>query len=114
MTLNKLFENPGKTVKAIAKFCCYACLTLAIILFIIGAIKVVSAASDNSTTLGEELFYSEEFYRYGDINGYTGKMLCIAAFYFALASLSSIPLYAFGCLVEDTAAIKEKLQQKHE
>jgi len=112
--LNKLFENPGKTVKAIAKFCCYACLTLAIILFIIGAVKVLSALSDTGNTLGEELYYCEELYRFGDVNGYTGKMLCITAFYFALTSLSSIPLYAFGCLVEDTAAIKEKLQQKHE
>ena len=118
--MSKLFYNPGNSVKVIAKFCFYACLVLAVILFLMGGIRFLSAV-DEYSPFGEVLAYTAEDYAYGlakgydwYVDGYMGKMQCKTAFYVALASFSSIPLYAFGCLIEDVAAIKEKLYQKKE
>ena len=115
--MSKMFENPGGSLKAIAKFCFYACLILAAILFLIGCIRFLSAVDfDGYPSFAEVASYTIEDYAHGLANeynwyvdGYLGKMMCKNAIYLALASFGSIPLYAFGCLVEDVAKIKEKL-----
>ena len=111
-----MFENPGKTVQKIAETCFALCLIIAVILFIIGGVRILSEV-DSNTTFGEILSYTAEDYARGLskgydwlVNGYKGKMQCKTAIYIALGSLSSIPMYAFGCLVEDVAAIREKLR----
>lgn len=118
--MTQLFGNPGKSVQGIAKFCFYACIVLAILLFIGGAIRFMSAV-DEYTPFSEVIAYTAEDYAYGLAEGYTwyadgylGKVQCKIALFVALASLGSVPLYAFGCLVEDVAAIKEKLVQRQE
>lgn len=118
--MSGLFENPAKSVKGIAKFLFYACLVLAVILFFMGGAKVLSAA-DGIEDIGEVMAYTAENYAHGlqhgydwYIDGYIGKTQCKTAIYVAVASFSSIPLYAFGCLVEDVKVIKKSLQQKKE
>ena len=115
-----MFENPGKTVQKIAETCFALCLILAAFIFIIGCVRILSEV-DSNTTFGEILSCTEEDYARAlsngnddYINGYRGKMQCKTAIYIALASLGSIPMYAFGSLVEDVAAIREKLRRQEE
>ena len=79
------------------------------------------SAVDEYTPFSEVIAYTAEDYAYGlasgdtwYVNGYLGKVQCKEALFVALASLGTVPLYAFGCLVEDVAAIKEKLVQRQE
>lgn len=117
--MSKIFDCPGASLKSIAKFLFYACLVLAVILFLIGGIKVLSAVdTDGYPTFSEVIAYTAEDYAYGlakgydwYVDGYMGKQQCKFAFWVALSSFSAIPLYAFGCLVEDVAEIKEKLKE---
>lgn len=125
--VDKLLTDPWTSIKKIARFCFYFCLILAVILFVIGAFKIVSNV-DKSTPLHEILAYTEEDYAYGVVkgyqwyvDGYMGKQQCKAALVVALTSLGSIPLYAFGCMGEDISALssnvanlKEMLSQKQE
>ena len=115
-----MFENPGKTVRKITETCFALCLILAAFIFIIGCVRILSEV-DSNTTFGEILSCTEEDYARalskgydGLVNGYEGKVQCKTAIYIALASLGSIPMYAFGSLVEDVAAIREKLQRQEE
>ena len=115
--LEQLFKNPAESVKKIAKFYFYACIVLAILLLISGLIRLMLA----DTPFSEVITYTAEDYAYGlahgytrYVNGYLGKVQCKEALFVALASLGTVPLYAFGCLVEDVAAIKEKLVQRQE
>lgn len=106
--MSKLFEESALWVRRIAEFCFYACLVIAFIMSVIGAIKFLSALEYDSFT--EVLSYTAADFAHGSekyVNGYMGKMLCISSFFVALSSLLSIPLYAFGCLVEDVADIKK-------
>ena len=126
--MSRIFNNPANTIKVIAKFCFIACLVIAVILFLIGGIQILIAADYFSyradgfwNAFAEVLTFTAEDYArelqggYDHVvGGYMGKILCITAPYFALASLLTIPLYAFGCLVEDAAAIKKMLEQKKE
>lgn len=112
-----LFDNPGGTIKAIAKFCFIVCVVVAAILLFLGLINIASAY-DPDLGIVAAFHYTIEHYLYGldedyapYINGYIGKVQCQLGLYLALASLSSIPAYAFGCLVEDVSDIKKKLYQ---
>ena len=118
--LEQLFKNPAGVVKKIAKFCFYACIVLAIFLLISGLIRLMLVAG-MGVPFREVMAYTAEDYTNGlfngydtYVNGYLGKVQCKEALFVALASLGSVPLYAFGCLVEDVAAIKEKLVRHQE
>lgn len=118
--MSKIFDNPADSVKCIAKFCFYGCLIVAGILFFIGGGRILSAA-DEYSPLREVLAYTVDDYARGlakgydwYVDGYMGKIQCKTAIYIALASLSSIPLYAFGCLVENVKLIKDKIYQTKE
>ena len=125
--IDSLLTDPWVSLKKIARFCFYFCLIVAVVTFAVGAFKIVSNV-DEYTTLHDILAYTAEDYAYGVVkgyqwyvDGYTGKMLCKAALVVALASLGSIPLYAFGCMGEDISALssnvanlKEMLSQKQE
>ena len=112
-----MFENPGKAVQRIALFCFFACILIAVFLFIVGGLRILTQVN-SSTSFKEVLSYTAEDYAYGllyesdqYVNGYEGKMQCKTAIYIALASLSTIPMYAFGRLVEDVGTIKNELYQ---
>lgn len=123
--LDELFENPGGGVKKIARFCFFILLLIAVVLFILGAIRFMSAV-DKYSPFSEVINYTAEDYAYGlakgydwYVDGYLGKLQCKTAFFVFLASFSCIPLYAFGELVEEVktlssniAEIKTSLQQK--
>ena len=60
--------------------------------------------------------YIAEDYAYGIahdyewyVEGYLAKVQCQNAITLVVVSLSCIPLYSFGCVVEDIAQIKEKM-----
>lgn len=123
--VDELFENPGSGVKKIARFCFFILLLIAIVLFLWGAVRLMSAV-DKYSPFNEVINYTVEDYAYGlakgydwYVDGYLGKMQCKAAFFVFLVSFSCIPLYAFGELVEEVKAlssnileIKTSLQQK--
>ena len=118
--LDILFDDSGHSVKNIAIVCFFLCLVVAAVLILIGSIRILSAV-DEYTPFREVLAYTAEDYAYGlergfdwYVNGYMGKMQCKTALYIALASFCSIPLYAFGCLLENIVAIKKKLYQEKE
>ena len=113
-----MFKNPGKAVQNIATFFFFACLFVALLLFMIGCVKILIAI-DEGTTFREVMEYTAGDYVQGlsaghnwIVYGYEGKTQCKTAIFIALASLPIIPMYAFGCLVEDVATIKKKLLQE--
>ena len=110
-----LFFNPGETVRKIAKICFYACLVLTVFLLVFGLLNCLSATSEY-TSFAEVMAYTEVDYvnaiaRENDsiIHGYTGQIMLKAAPLAALAAIYSIPLYAFGSLVDDVIACKALL-----
>ena len=115
--IGEAFDNPGKFLKTLAKICFYLCLIIAVILFIVGVVKIASAV-DKYSPLSEVLTYTTEDYVYGlstgydwYVNGYMGKIQCKTALYLALSSLACFPLSALGCLVQDISEEKQKLVQ---
>lgn len=60
--------------------------------------------------LGKMLTYTyEQVHIFGAEVGVTGRIIAGDAVRLFLASLCCLPLYGFGCLVEDTAAIKNAI-----
>ena len=115
--MGRLFYYPGHTVKGIAKFGFWFCLVIAAIAFIAGA-SILFSIVESYDSLSWAIVLATEpsglsLYTWG-IRAYFGKTLCRIALYAALASVGSIPMYAFGSLVQDIAVIKYKLQQGKE
>lgn len=114
--VDKIFARPGDSMKTIAKWLSKFFLIAAIILFIVGSFMVVYAVDENYVTLGDVLSLTDvDVALNGDewvVNGYIGKLLCRDAFVSCALLLCTIPLYAFGILVNDVAEIKKALVDK--
>lgn len=115
--VDRILENPGRSIKQIAKVLFICCLIVALISLIIGSVWLLqhySAFDDIDEVLRMTLIFSYDDLR-DWIGGetaqhiYLGRELVMNAVRLALASLAFIPLYGFGCMVEDTAALKKKL-----
>lgn len=118
-----LLDNCGETIKKISKFCFLFFMLIAIIYFILGAVNTIGAVS----TLFEyydsftEILYNATDYSLADIffgtseeikTLYTGLLLCILSASSFFTSILSLPVYGFGCIIDDVKSIKEKIKNE--
>lgn len=120
--LMKLLDNCGETIKKIAGFCFLFFIVIAVAYFTLGTLNILSAVSsllEYYNTISEifnqmsdfsilELIFgtSEEFK-----NLFIGILLCISSVFSIFTSILSLPLYGFGCIVEDVKSIKENTEK---
>lgn len=108
--VENLFNDIGSRIK-LAKVSFYAFIIIGALVFLIGAFKVFGAC-DKYTPLSEVLSYTAEDYAYGIAhkyewitNGYMGKQMVKYSFFIIFSSLTTLPLYGFGHLIEVTEKI---------
>ena len=120
--LMKLLDNCGESIKKIAGFCFLFFIVIAVAYFTLGTLNVLSAVSsllEYYNTISEifnkmsnfsilDLIFgtSEEFK-----NLFIGILLCISSVFSIFTSILSLPLYGFGCIVEDVKRIKENTEK---
>ena len=114
-----MFDNTGAALKKISKFLFTASLVLAIVVFGIGLFRFLTVVDfeDGYPSLGDVLSYTIEDYAYGIerdyqwyVEGYLAKEQCKVGISIAILSIACIPMYGFGCLVEDVAEIKRLMR----
>lgn len=113
-----LFDNVEEALKKVAKICFYILLVVGVGMVVIGFFKVIAQCDGGYPTFGEVMAYTLEDYAYGlskgydwYVEGYKGKTMMSTGFYMAIASLSALPMYGFGVLIEEIKNIR-KLQEK--
>ncbi|MBR2410229.1 MAG: hypothetical protein IKB08_00745 [Clostridia bacterium] len=120
--LMKMLDNCGESIKKIAGFCFLFFIVIAVAYFAFGLLNVLSAISsllEYYDTISEifnemsdfsilQLVFgtSEEFK-----NLFIGILLCISSVFSIFTSILSLPLYGFGCIVEDVKRIKENTEK---
>lgn len=109
--MNKLFENPGSTIKKLSVIAFYVILVAGIIMLLVGYghMNEVHEYAGNSFS---DLFSStsiDALSSWWRADAYTAKMEMIYGLFAMVASLSAIPLYGFGCIIEDVASIKNSI-----
>lgn len=113
-----IFGSIEERLQGFAKFLFYFLLVVGIGAIIIGFFKVQGVASKYSDTFAEVMYYTAEDAAYGMakdydwyVDGYKGKMLMTNGFYAAISSITTLPLYAFGVLIEEVKAMKYHLKK---
>lgn len=120
--LMKMLDNCGVTIKKISGFCFLFFIVIAVAYFALGLLNVISAISsllEYYDTISEifnemsdfsilQLVFgtSEEFK-----NLFLGILLCISSVFSIFTSILSLPLYGFGCIIEDVKSIKENTEK---
>lgn len=118
--MSKIFDNIEDVLMGLAKILFYLLLFGGLLVLVIGFFKVVSAC-DRFHSFTEVMSWTVEDYTFGIskgldryVEGYRGKLMMKGGFYVALSSVSSLPLYGFGHLLQTTNAIKRKLYELDE
>lgn len=120
--LMKMLDNCGVTIKKISGFCFLFFIVIAVAYFALGLLNVISAISSlleyydtiseifnemsDSSILQLVFGTSEEFK-----NLFLGILLCISSVFSIFTSILSLPLYGFGCIIEDVKSIKENTEK---
>ena len=120
--LMKTLDNCGESIKKIAGFCFLFFIVIAVTYFAYGLLNVLSAISsllEYYDTISEifnemsdfsilQLVFgtSEEFK-----NLFIGILLCISSVFSIFTSILSLPLYGFGCIIEDVKRKKENTEK---
>ena len=120
--LMKMLDNCGESIKKIAGFCFLFFIVIAVTYLAYGLLNVLSAISsllEYYDTISEifnemsdfsilQLVFgtSEEFK-----NLFIGILLCISSVFSIFTSILSLPLYGFGCIIEDVKRIKENTEK---
>lgn len=122
----KLIDQSGPTIKKVSLFCYLFFFLMTIGFLILGSLNFLSSAT-------KLLEYTDSFKdacievlncslqdvlssKHKDIimSGYIGKNLCLASIGTICISFLSIPLYGFGCLIDDVSEIKKTLQHQNQ
>lgn len=109
----KIFDDIGKTLKLIAQICFYLCLCVGLLYILIGAFRFLGGI-DEYTTFSEGLSCTlEDALEYKSLYGdcYYGRQMIKTGFILMLCSLSSLPLFGFGELVDSNLEIKRTLRK---
>lgn len=118
---DRIFENPGRNIKKLARVLFVLGLVVAVVAFFLGSLMLISASNKDigyysPKPLGMDRMLScsyEEAQEYDVVHGYVGKIMMVDSLWLALGCLSFLPLYGFGCLVEDTHEIKKAIAGEH-
>lgn len=107
--LRKLFDSPYNTIKKLSVIAFYICLAFGTITLLVGIINMIKVIADTGNSFFEFMSYSLADAMTVDwrAEGYAAKNQILQGVYIMLASLATIPLYGFGCIIEDVAAIKK-------
>ena len=127
--LIQLLDNCDETIKKLAKFCFLFFIVIAISYFLLGILNIIGAISmlnEYGVSSFSEILYEISDFLYGmreasiaelmletdEVfkNLFGGLMFCILSVFSILASILSIPLYGFGCIVEDVKVIRKKTE----
>lgn len=108
-----MFENIGNTLKSIAKILFYACLAIGGIVLIIGIFRFVSGLDEYvsfseamACTLADAIKYDT---LYADC--YYGRQMVKIGFIMQISSITTLPLYGFGELINMCSQIISKLKK---
>lgn len=104
-----MFDDVGKKIKSLAKFCVYVCLICGALIALIGFCKYLNNADylEYATANGGS-FYSSWREEKGN-SAYTGLQMLKYGLIGGVAGLiSSWPLYGFGELIEEVTVIARK------
>ena len=81
-----------------------------------GVIKLLSVSYEEEENIFEMLSYTA-IDALGDsaaLDGYNAKTQILQGLYIVLAGIGVIPVYGFGCMMEDIAEIKKATAKKEE
>lgn len=127
--LMKLLDNCGETIKKIAGFCFLFYIVIAVGYFALGVLNILSAffsLLEYHITISEildelsdlligmsnfsvlELIFEVD----GELKDlFVGILLCISSVFSIFTSILSLPLYGFGCIIEDIRNIRENTEK---
>ncbi len=107
----RIFGNIGKTLKTIALFCFYLCFCIGLICVLFGVFRFINGLGENMTFKeGWNCSMSKAVLLKGSYaHCYYGRLTTIIGVVIMFCSVFSLPLYAFGELVDSNLEIKRTL-----
>ena len=109
----RIFGNIGKTLKAIALLCFYLCFCIGLICILFGVLRFLNGLGENMTfkdglncSLANAVLLKGPY-----AHCYYGRLTAIIGAVLIFCSIFSLPLYAFGELVDSNLEIKRTLKK---
>ena len=109
----KIFGNIGNSIKVIAKILFYLCLSIGLLTLIIGVFRFLGGV-DEYTSFAEGMACTlEDAIEYDALYAdcYYGRQTTKAGFILVLSSISLLPLYGFGELINLCSQINMKIKK---
>ncbi len=108
-----IFSDIGETLKKISKFLFNFCLIIGAIVAVVGAMIFLSGIDEYTSFLEGLACTQEDAIEYDSLYAscYYGKVVTKFGFWIAFSSLTVLPLYAFGELVNSAKKSKELLMK---
>ena len=114
--MDRIFENIGNTLKIIAKILFYVCLSIGILTLIIGVFRFLGGI-DEYTSFAEGMACTlEDAIEYDSLYAdcYYGRQTTKLGFFLTISSITALPLYGFGELVNLCSQINLKLKKSND
>lgn len=111
----KLYDNPGDATKKLSMIIFYSCLIIGVITLCVGIANMFKVVANTGESFFEFMSYSIVDAMTTDwrAEGYAAKTRILQGLYITLASLTAIPLYGLGCLIEDVGAIRSSTTREN-